>query len=93
MTTDQRRELGAAPGALCALLEAELAAGDTIVEVRHCFPAPPARALFRLATKVTFEACRNAGIAVSRLLASGPCLNPLAHDPRATSPTGPHRAD
>jgi len=40
------------PIALRELLEAELAAGNSIVEVAHCFPAPPAGAYFKLANKI-----------------------------------------
>lgn len=43
----------AMPPVLRALLEAELAAGNTITEVFHSFPAPPAGACFRLARPVT----------------------------------------
>ena len=41
------------PTALRQLLEAELAAGNSIVEVGHSFPAPPAGAYFKLANKVS----------------------------------------
>lgn len=41
------------PPVLRALLEAELAAGNKIVEVAHCFPAPPAGAYFKLAKPVS----------------------------------------
>ncbi len=43
----------AMPEVLRKLLEAELAAGNELVEVFHCFPAPPAGACFRLAKPVT----------------------------------------
>lgn len=41
------------PKPLLELLEAELKAGNRIVEVFHSHPAPPAGACFRLARKVT----------------------------------------
>src|ERR1051326_4822 len=40
------------PPPLRALLEAELAAGNEIVEVGHSFPAPPAGAYFKLAKPI-----------------------------------------
>src|SRR5580698_8305699 len=43
----------ALPPALRALLEAELAAGNTIVEVGSYFPAPPAGAFFKMMGRVT----------------------------------------
>src|ERR1035438_127024 len=43
----------ALPPALRALLEAELAAGNTIVEVGSYFPAPPAGAFFKMMGTVT----------------------------------------
>ena len=48
-----RRDLDAFPPPLRALLEAELAAGNTIVEVGHSFPAPPAGAYVKLASPVS----------------------------------------
>jgi hypothetical protein len=44
-----RKEVEAFPPVLSALLEAEVAAGNEIVEVGHSFPAPPAGAYARLA--------------------------------------------
>jgi|GEM_PF-1414018 len=44
-----RADIEALPGVLRTLLEAELSAGNEIVEVGHSFPAPPAGACFRLA--------------------------------------------
>ncbi|MEO7598279.1 MAG: hypothetical protein ABIV50_05070 [Opitutus sp.] len=44
-----REDADAMPVALRRLLHAELAAGNTIVEVGHSFPAPPAGAYFKLA--------------------------------------------
>jgi hypothetical protein len=41
------------PAPLRALLEAELAAGNEIVEVASCFPAPPAGAYAKLARSIT----------------------------------------
>ena len=48
-----RKELLAFPAALRALLDAELAAGNEIVEIGHSHPAPPAGAYCRLAKKVS----------------------------------------
>ncbi len=42
------QEIEALPGVLRTLLEAELAAGNEIVEVGHSFPAPPTGAFFKL---------------------------------------------
>ncbi|HMP84050.1 MAG TPA: hypothetical protein PKA41_15230, partial [Verrucomicrobiota bacterium] len=52
-TPEQQKELAKFPAALRALIEAELAAGNSIVEVGHSHPAPPAGAYFKLANKVT----------------------------------------
>lgn len=46
-------EIARMPQGLRALLEAELAAGNAIVEVGHSFPAPPVGASFLLAKPVT----------------------------------------
>ena len=43
----------AMPEALRRLLDAELTAGNEILEVFHCFPAPPAGACFRMARPIT----------------------------------------
>lgn len=53
LTPEQQKELAQFPSALRALIEAELAAGNSIVEVGHSFPAPPAGAYFKLASKVS----------------------------------------
>lgn len=53
LTPEQQHELAAFPPPLRTLVEAELAAGNTIVEIGHSFPAPPAGAYFKLARKVT----------------------------------------
>jgi hypothetical protein len=53
LTTEQQKELAQFPVVLRALVEAELAAGNSIVEVGHSFPAPPAGAYFKLANKVS----------------------------------------
>jgi hypothetical protein len=53
LTPEQQRELDAFPPVLRALIEAELASGNTVVEVGHSFPAPPAGAYFKLAKKVS----------------------------------------
>jgi len=44
------KDLEAMPASLRALLEAELAAGNQVVEVGHSFPAPPTGAFFKLAS-------------------------------------------
>lgn len=48
-----REDYEAMPGVLRELLDAELAAGNEIVEVGHSFPAPPVGAYFKLAREVT----------------------------------------
>lgn len=48
-----RRDADQLPPPLRALLEAELAAGNSVAEVGHFFPAPPAGAFFRLAAPVS----------------------------------------
>ena len=53
LTTEQEKELAQFPAALRALVEAELAAGNSVVEVGHSHPAPPVGAYFKLANKVT----------------------------------------
>lgn len=53
LTTEQQRELAQFPAVLRALIEAELAAGNSIIEVGHSFPAPPAGAYFKLANKIS----------------------------------------
>ncbi len=50
---NHHEELARFPTYLRALIEAELAAGNTIVELDHCFPAPPAGACVRLSKRVT----------------------------------------
>ncbi|MEI9863517.1 MAG: hypothetical protein WDN00_02975 [Limisphaerales bacterium] len=55
LAPEHQKDFNAMPGALRALLEAELAAGNEIVEVAHCFPAPPAGAYFKLAKPVTIR--------------------------------------
>lgn len=53
LTTEQQKELALFPAVLRALVEAELAAGNSIIEVGHSFPAPPAGAYFKLANKIS----------------------------------------
>src|SRR5262245_7645711 len=53
LTAEQQKELAQFPPALRALVESELAAGNSIVEVGHNFPAPPAGAYFKLAKKAS----------------------------------------
>jgi hypothetical protein len=50
------KNAGALPPVLHALLEAELAAGNSITEVIHSHPAPPVGACFMLARRVTTRA-------------------------------------
>ncbi len=52
-TAEYHKDLEALPAALRTLLEAELAAGNAIVEVGHSFPAPPVGAYFKLARPVS----------------------------------------
>lgn len=52
-TPEQETELANFPLALRALIEAELAFGNSIVELGHTFPAPPAGAYIKLANKVS----------------------------------------
>lgn len=56
LTADQQRELSPFPPVLRALLAAEFAAGNTIVEIGHSFPAPPAGAYVKLANRVSTRA-------------------------------------
>jgi hypothetical protein len=51
LTPEQRKDFEAAPAALRQLLEAELAAGNSIVEIGHSHPAPPAGAFSNSPTK------------------------------------------
>lgn len=53
LAPEHRKDFEAMPAVLRRLLEAELAAGNSIVEVGHSFPAPPVGAYFQLANKVT----------------------------------------
>ena len=48
----ERRELETFPAVLRHLVEAELAAGNSIAEIGHSFPAPPAGAWVRIARRV-----------------------------------------
>lgn len=64
LTPEQQRELARFPLVLRTLIEAELAVGNSIEEIGHSFPAPPAGAYFKLANKVS-----------SRPRASGDGLN------------------
>lgn len=50
---DRRRRLAEFPPELRALIDAELAAGNEIVEISSTFPAPPAGACARLERRVT----------------------------------------
>ncbi len=52
-TVEYHKDVEALPAALRTLLEAELAAGNAIVEVGHSFPAPPVGAYFKLARPVS----------------------------------------
>lgn len=53
LTPEQETELGKFPVSLRTLIETELAAGNSIVEIGHSFPAPPAGAYVKLANKVS----------------------------------------
>lgn len=53
LTAEQQKELAQFPPTLRALIEAELAAGNSIEEIGHSHPAPPAGAYFKLARKVS----------------------------------------
>lgn len=50
---EHRRELEAFPPLLRALVDAELSAGNDILEIGHSFPAPPAGAYVKLARPVS----------------------------------------
>lgn len=56
LSPSDRREIEALPPALRTLLEAELAAGNTIAEIGHSHPAPPVGAYVLLARRVTTQA-------------------------------------
>lgn len=56
ITPEQQIELVRFPLALRLLVGQELAAGNSIIEVGHCFPAPPAGAYIKLANKVSTRA-------------------------------------
>jgi hypothetical protein len=56
-----RKDADAMPAALRALLEAELAAGNTIAELGGYFPAPPAGAFFKLTRPVTTRPHESSG--------------------------------
>ena len=47
------KDADALPSSLRKLLDAEIAAGNKIIEVGHTFPAPPAGAYFKLSNPVT----------------------------------------
>ena len=53
LTPEQQRELAQFPPVLKALVESELAAGNSIVEIGSGHPAPPVGACVKLANKVT----------------------------------------
>ena len=53
LTPEEQAELARFPVVLRALIEAELAAGNAVVEIGHSHPAPPAGASVTLARKVT----------------------------------------
>jgi hypothetical protein len=60
---EHQKDVETMPPALRAMLETELAAGNSIVEVGHSFPAPPAGAYFKLAKPVSTRArASDAGI-------------------------------
>jgi hypothetical protein len=53
LNPEQQMELNCFPAVLRALIELELAAGNSIVEIGHTFPAPPVGAYCKLANKVS----------------------------------------
>lgn len=53
LAPEHQADFDAMPPTLRALLEAELAAGNEVVEVGHSHPAPPVGAYFKLARPVT----------------------------------------
>jgi hypothetical protein len=53
LTPEQQQELAPFPAALTALVETELAAGNTIVEIGGGHPAPPVGACVKLANQVS----------------------------------------
>ncbi len=53
ITPEQEMELAKFPTMLRILIEAELASGNTIIEIGHSFPAPPAGVYIKLANKVS----------------------------------------
>lgn len=59
---EYREDVAALPPALRKLLLAELAAGNTIAEVGHSFPAPPFGAYFKLTGPVTTRARASEGL-------------------------------
>lgn len=56
ITPEQETELAKFPVALRTLIETELASGNSIIEIGHSFPAPPAGAYIKLASKVSTRA-------------------------------------
>ncbi|MGO9275075.1 MAG: hypothetical protein ACLQOO_33385 [Terriglobia bacterium] len=56
-----RRDADQFPPLLRALLEAELAAGNSVAEVGHTFPTPPAGAYFKLAAPVSTRSHESGG--------------------------------
>ena len=61
ISKEWREDYEAMPGVLRELLDAELAAGNEIVEVGHSFPAPPVGAYFKLAREATTRAHADGG--------------------------------
>lgn len=53
LTPEQEMELAKFPLSLRTLIKTELAAGNSIVEIGHSFPSPPAGAYVKLANKVS----------------------------------------
>lgn len=56
LSPEQQKELKKFPSVLRVLIEAELAAGNSIEEVGHSHPAPPVGAYFKLTKKVSTRA-------------------------------------
>ncbi|MEO7966339.1 MAG: hypothetical protein ABIT38_20750 [Gemmatimonadaceae bacterium] len=53
LTADETRELARFPESLRELIDAELAAGNTVEEVGHSFPAAPIGAYFKFAQRIS----------------------------------------
>lgn len=92
----QHNEIDDLPPTLRALLDAELAAGNSVVEVGHTHPAPPIGAYFRLARPVTTRARASGGGLDFRERNSSDCCGEFSDADRRyfllESPTDPEAA-